>query len=376
MRNALGLMLASVVTAVVITGVWFWTSSPRSLLLADLHTPSRLPSNETDWLMAAATDSSVDALSRAIQIGPEALPDLIQHVMQIARGYDSEARTTAFKHARAMRELASHLADTTRRPGELADIYLALGQFNALMASLAFDLGSWEASAQLARASTRYADFAGHGSLHAWALGLEATLAFWSEDGKRALDRVDAALAVAPNGAPRFRVLHIAARVHAVLGDVDGTRRALEQAQADETADASRDELHDSVGGEFAFGDARAAACAGAAWLRLGRGMEALDHTQRSLAFHFSGLAPATPGVIHGACVDSAAAFLLQGDLTNAESLLRPVLELEPDPVNASLGGRLRNVTTLLTRTPGSTAHALGADVSSWLNNATVQRRE
>ena len=30
MRNALGLMLASVVTAVVIAGVWFWTSSPRA----------------------------------------------------------------------------------------------------------------------------------------------------------------------------------------------------------------------------------------------------------------------------------------------------------------------------------------------------------
>ena len=30
MRNALGLMLASVMTALVITGVWFWTSSPRA----------------------------------------------------------------------------------------------------------------------------------------------------------------------------------------------------------------------------------------------------------------------------------------------------------------------------------------------------------
>ncbi|KRQ93004.1 polysaccharide deacetylase family protein [Bradyrhizobium valentinum] len=30
MRNALGLMLASVVTALVITGVWFWTSSPQA----------------------------------------------------------------------------------------------------------------------------------------------------------------------------------------------------------------------------------------------------------------------------------------------------------------------------------------------------------
>ena len=34
MRNALGLMLASVVTAVLITAVWFWTSSPRAELAA------------------------------------------------------------------------------------------------------------------------------------------------------------------------------------------------------------------------------------------------------------------------------------------------------------------------------------------------------
>jgi peptidoglycan-N-acetylglucosamine deacetylase len=34
MRNALGLMLASVVAAIVIAGVWFWTSSPRGNLAA------------------------------------------------------------------------------------------------------------------------------------------------------------------------------------------------------------------------------------------------------------------------------------------------------------------------------------------------------
>ena len=34
MRNALGLMLASVAAAVVIAGVWFWTTSPRGVLAA------------------------------------------------------------------------------------------------------------------------------------------------------------------------------------------------------------------------------------------------------------------------------------------------------------------------------------------------------
>ncbi|WP_344807756.1 helix-turn-helix domain-containing protein [Microlunatus ginsengisoli] len=344
-----------------------------SLAMAGVSITALARLDESDWLLAAAADASLDALSRSSQVGPEVLPDLIQHVMQIARGYDSASRTAAFRHAQAMRQLAAHLADTTSRPSELADIYLALGQLDALMASLAFDLGSWEAAAQLARASTRYADLAGHTSLHAWTLGLEATLAFWSGDGHRALDLANAALAIAPAGAPRFRLRHIAARAHGVLGDAHATRRVLEQACDDrDTADTSRDELHDVIGGEFAFGDARAAACAGAAWLRLGRGREALADTQRALAFHFSGAAPTSPGVVHGAGVDTAAAFLLQGDVTSAECFLRPVLELDSDPINCSLGGRLDSVAELLEHTPGAAASALGTDVRSWLSCANV----
>ena len=36
MRNALGLMLASVVAAVMIAGVWYWTSAPRASLGREL----------------------------------------------------------------------------------------------------------------------------------------------------------------------------------------------------------------------------------------------------------------------------------------------------------------------------------------------------
>jgi peptidoglycan/xylan/chitin deacetylase (PgdA/CDA1 family) len=50
MRNALGLMLASIVTAVVITGVWFWTSSPR----ADAVPPQTVAARKADPLPAAA----------------------------------------------------------------------------------------------------------------------------------------------------------------------------------------------------------------------------------------------------------------------------------------------------------------------------------
>jgi peptidoglycan/xylan/chitin deacetylase (PgdA/CDA1 family) len=51
MRNALGLLLASVVAAVVIAGVWFWTSSPR----AEQAALQTVPARPADALPKAAT---------------------------------------------------------------------------------------------------------------------------------------------------------------------------------------------------------------------------------------------------------------------------------------------------------------------------------
>src|SRR5438874_13058115 len=50
MRNAFGLMLASVVAAVAIAGVWFWTSSPR----ADAAAPQTIAARNAEPLPAAA----------------------------------------------------------------------------------------------------------------------------------------------------------------------------------------------------------------------------------------------------------------------------------------------------------------------------------
>src|SRR3954470_16287246 len=50
MRNALGLMLASVVAAIVIAGVWFWTSAPR----ADAAAPQTVAARKAEPLPAPA----------------------------------------------------------------------------------------------------------------------------------------------------------------------------------------------------------------------------------------------------------------------------------------------------------------------------------
>jgi peptidoglycan-N-acetylglucosamine deacetylase len=54
MRNALGLMLASVVAAVVIAGVWLWTMSPRGSLAA----PQTVAAVQAPQLPAAAAKSA------------------------------------------------------------------------------------------------------------------------------------------------------------------------------------------------------------------------------------------------------------------------------------------------------------------------------
>ncbi|WP_426438413.1 polysaccharide deacetylase family protein [Bradyrhizobium genosp. P] len=74
MRNPLGLMLASVVMAVVIAGVWFWTSSPR----ADATAPQTMAARAADPLSATAKPAGKDdvettaALSKRADAGPPA----------------------------------------------------------------------------------------------------------------------------------------------------------------------------------------------------------------------------------------------------------------------------------------------------------------
>jgi peptidoglycan/xylan/chitin deacetylase (PgdA/CDA1 family) len=75
MRNALGLMLASFVTAVLITAVWFWTSSPR----ADAAPPQTVAARTAEPLPAPAAAKPVPKDDVEITAGlskPAAAPAL------------------------------------------------------------------------------------------------------------------------------------------------------------------------------------------------------------------------------------------------------------------------------------------------------------
>ena len=98
----------------------------------------------------------------------------------------------------------------------------------------------------------------------------------------------------------------------------------------------------EGTGGEFAFGRARAEACAAAAWLDLGRGQEAKEAAQRALSDLTalpSGRQPVSQ--VTGARIDLATACLMQRELDEAEDALGCVFAIPSSLRNVSLSGRL-----------------------------------
>lgn len=351
---------------------------PRSLWFKLPGEPTRdialVALDETaDAFMMAASESSADALLRAGHLGRNAVDELAIQITSVARRYNSQSRASAFLEARAVRDLGITLINATKRPSELTDLYVIVGEANALLASLAFDLGRWDAAEVLARAATAYADAAGHSSLRAWALGLEATLAFWRGDGDRAIEQVNAGLTTSPPGVPRVRLLHIAARAEAVRRNHAGTAAALSAALAErDLAGNHADELNDDIAGEFRFDDARAAACAGTAWLQLGDGGQAVRCTRRSLDLHGHDPTSVSAGIVSGAHIDSAAARLLEGSLDEVDEHLEAALSAASgDARNVSLSGRLTRVRQLLAAPAWrkeASAIRLTEQVDAWLH--------
>ncbi len=156
-------------------------------------------------------------------------------------------------------------------------------------------------------------------------------------------------------------------------------REVLDDAQRDrDEAGRHPDPLSEETGGEFAFGTARADACAAAAWLDLGRGPEASVAAQSALA----GLAamPASRvsvSQLNGARIDLATACVLNRDLDCAEEALRPVLAPTSDVRNVSLSGRLaRTRAALLSPSWASDTRArhIAGEIGAWLAGGPLPR--
>jgi hypothetical protein len=338
---------------------------------------ARRSSDVVDVVIDATDLISGDPLLSAVPVPHDSIESLQEDMALLARS-GGMAAFDVFTMARRLRDEARALAERTRRPGDLADLYVIVGQGTSLMASTAFDLGHWNESAALARASTQYADLAGHASLKAWTYGLQMTLANWRNEPDAAMTYFARALRTAPDGEPKLRLRYIAARSYALLEDPASVARVLEEAQRDrEAVDNHPDDLSSSTGGEFAFGEARAAACAAAAWLDLRNGEESGRYAREALQVYESLPVARRPySQINGTQIDIAAAHLHMRDKDGAAEALRPVLALPAQKRNVSLTGRLARIERLLGEPPWDRdpdARQLAERIAVWLAETSAR---
>lgn len=305
----------------------------------------------------------------------DGLEVLNHHMLAAARDYSDKSPLAEFAMLRRLRSSCRSLDTRTRRPQDRSELFAITGMITALMASTAFDLGHWTSARELATAATSYGNLAGHRSLEAWTLGLQATVAFWDNRPGQALSALERGLHLAPSPASRFRLHNIAARTHATVNDREGVTRCLDAAQREQHAmeSAAREELHDGIGGEFAFDGPRATACAAAAWLRLCDGANAEGYALQTLRFytdvpvHAIGQGPA-----RGAQIDLASARIMQGNLDGTGEAMEPILSLPVDHRNISLAGRVANTRQLLKEANdrGGLARDMGDRLDQWLDSA------
>jgi peptidoglycan/xylan/chitin deacetylase (PgdA/CDA1 family) len=137
MRNALGLMLASVLAAVVIAGVWFWTSSPR----ADAAPPQTMAARPAEPLAArSAAKDDVEvtaALSKQAAAAPASTPAPAPSAVA------AQPKAAACANPDALGVSRTVVIDTTGGPGFG---FLQYKQFDFLTdheVVLTFDDGPW-----------------------------------------------------------------------------------------------------------------------------------------------------------------------------------------------------------------------------------------
>lgn len=314
-----------------------------------------------DLLTEVAEESAEDlAAIECAVLGPTTLEQAYDDVVRLARNYSRTPPATTLIEAVRVRRRVRSLLNRTARPSQQHDLYLLLGQLCALMAVTSFDLGDSAAAMSHARTAWGYGEHIDHNGLRAWARGTQSLIAYWDGRPDDAVRLARSGHRYLTAGSGLVRICSIEARACSHRGDRDGVDQALEAATMAATLSGPFDDLHDGVGGEFAFGEARQARCRGTIYIQLGdvqRGdaQRAIAEARRALDLSLSAGQPSLK-VLPQVHADMAAAYLLLGNVEGAAEALGEVLDLPVEYRIRGLTDRLLHVRQII-RATGSGMH-------------------
>ncbi|WP_405824318.1 hypothetical protein OG705_29415 [Streptomyces sp. NBC_00838] len=300
-----------------------------------------------------ARDAAEYAEEHASRVLPDiSLDQLESDVHGLAVKYQAMPPADVFREGRHLLELAQGKLKRTQRPRQQERLYHAAGCTAALLSAVAFDLASTANSATFARTAVIYGENIEHGPLQAYAYGVLAYLANWAGEPREAIRHIQKAKALAGLGATATtRLAVIEGRAHAHLGDQRTVEAAIRTAR--DTNSTDRDDIHDDIGGEFAFPHARVAMSNATSYLLAGNATGGEQAAQQALLLLAEmPIAERSPLTLAQAQVDLARALILRGELDGAAETLIPALDLPQDRMAAGLLERLAEARRELSR-PG-----------------------
>ncbi|MEV0093703.1 hypothetical protein [Streptomyces sp. NPDC050738] len=279
--------------------------------------------NESDIAMTAR-DAAAHAGHAASAHLPEMTLDQVEDdVRALAVAYETTDPVAAFRRAEDLLLDVQDKLERTQRPRQQERLYLSAGMASGLLSVASFDLAMLGPAVQFARTSAMYGQTIEHGPLQAYAHGALAYLAYWCSRPTAALRNINIARGFSGVGAVgQARLAAIEARALAHLGRPQDTEHAIRAALAPATD--LRDDLHDDVGGEFAFAPARAAMSHATTYLVLGDAGQAESSAKHALQL-LDGDPQADRPVQMQVTVDLARARLMHGELDGAGEALAPV---------------------------------------------------
>lgn len=276
---------------------------------------------------AARVSSDHAAGVETSEVGPLTLEQLEHDGLELARAYIGAPADALFPALALHRDRVYRLLARRSHPAQQSELYLLAGQACGLLASASMELGCLTAASAQARAAWTYAGVIGHNGLRAWARGTQALIAFWAGNPRETVRLAESGRDYVRAGTGFVRLCNIESRGWARLGDRAQTVRVIGLGHRARARASAVDTLHDVVGGEFGFDEARQAFCNAGAFVQLDDPDRALRAAGRALSLYASDAErDRTYGGEGSTRLEMAQAYLRKRNLDAADDICAPVL--------------------------------------------------
>ncbi|MEU4296666.1 hypothetical protein [Kitasatospora aureofaciens] len=286
---------------------------------------------ERQVAMAARRALRFTAMAEGSSIGPETLGQIHDEVRRLTVAYPRLALPTLLGDLVEVQDLTFRLLEHGRvKPLQARELYLLAGITSGMLAKASHDLGNPSAAMMQARTAFVCADNADHHAMRAWVRSLQSLISYWAGRPGEAADYAALGQSAAGDvrGTTSVWLACLSARAHSLLGDGEGTRTAVQQAE-DARAAVEPDDL-DAFGGIMTFPVPRQLYYVAEATVQLGED-PALGESQSEAAvtaYRDASEDEWAFGDEAGAQTDLALARIARGEVEGAAEAVRPVLDL------------------------------------------------